>query len=136
MLRFAVQIKWLVSIWKAKLGWNGLIFLITFNPFKENLPQKQPSEVFHKKAVLKNFAIFTGKHLCWSLFNKVGNTYYKGHLQRLLLLSITKTAVYWFAWLGAYNHNCFQRVGSQQWLQKWQWLQTFWRQWLTCSKDA
>ena len=30
--------------------------------------QKQPSEVFYKKAVLKNFAIFTGKHLCWSLF--------------------------------------------------------------------
>ena len=23
------------------------------------------------EAVLKNFAIFTGKHLCWSLFNKV-----------------------------------------------------------------
>ena len=28
--------------------------------------------VLWKKAVLKNFAIFTGKHLCWSLFfNKV-----------------------------------------------------------------
>ena len=25
-------------------------------------------KVFHKKAVLKNFAIFTGKHLCWNLF--------------------------------------------------------------------
>ena len=24
--------------------------------------------MFHKKAVLKNFAIFTGKHLCWNLF--------------------------------------------------------------------
>ena len=30
--------------------------------------QKQPLEVFYEKAVLKNFAIFTGKHLCWSLF--------------------------------------------------------------------
>ena len=30
--------------------------------------QKQPSEMFYKKAVLKNFAIFTGKHLWWSLF--------------------------------------------------------------------
>ena len=28
---------------------------------------KQPPEVFYKKAVLKNFAIFTGKELCWSL---------------------------------------------------------------------
>ena len=25
-------------------------------------------EVFHKKAILKNFVIFTGKHLCWGLF--------------------------------------------------------------------
>ena len=25
-------------------------------------------EVFYKKTVLKNFAIFIGKHLCWSLF--------------------------------------------------------------------
>ena len=30
--------------------------------------QKQPPGVFCKKAVLKNFAMSTGKHLCWSLF--------------------------------------------------------------------
>ena len=30
--------------------------------------EKQPPEVFYKKAILKNLAIFTGKHLCWSLF--------------------------------------------------------------------
>ena len=30
--------------------------------------QKQPSEMFYKKAVLNNFAIFTAKHLNWSLF--------------------------------------------------------------------
>ena len=30
--------------------------------------QKQPPEVLYKKAALKNFAIFAGKHLCWSLF--------------------------------------------------------------------
>ena len=34
--------------------------------------QKQPPEVFCKKDVLRNFAKFTGKHLCQSLFfNKV-----------------------------------------------------------------
>ena len=34
--------------------------------------QKQPPKVFYKKDVLKNFAKFTGKHLCQSLFfNKV-----------------------------------------------------------------
>ena len=36
------------------------------------LVQKQPPEVFCKKVVLKNFAKFTGKRLCQSLFfNKV-----------------------------------------------------------------
>ena len=31
--------------------------------------QKQPPEVmFYKKVVFKLFTIFTGKHLCWSLF--------------------------------------------------------------------
>ena len=30
--------------------------------------QKQPPKVFCKKDVLKNFAKFTGKHLCQSLF--------------------------------------------------------------------
>ena len=30
--------------------------------------QKLPRKVFYKKAVLKNFATVTGKHLCWSLF--------------------------------------------------------------------
>ena len=34
--------------------------------------QQQPPEVFYKKCVLKNFAKFTGKHLCQNLFiNKV-----------------------------------------------------------------
>ena len=37
-----------------------------------NYSQKQPPEVFYKKGALKNFAKFTGKHLCQSLFlNKV-----------------------------------------------------------------
>ena len=30
--------------------------------------EKQPPEAFYKKAGLKNFPIFTEKHLCWSLF--------------------------------------------------------------------
>ena len=33
-----------------------------------NYRQKQPPKVFYKKAVLKNFAMFTGKHLCWTFF--------------------------------------------------------------------
>ena len=31
--------------------------------------QKQPLEIIYKKAVFRNFAIFTRKHLCWSLFS-------------------------------------------------------------------
>ena len=37
-----------------------MAILITFK-------KKQPTELFYKKVVLKNFAIFTWKHLCWSL---------------------------------------------------------------------
>ena len=42
-----------------------------FIPYHDNGSQKQPPEVFYKKAILKNFAMFTGKHLCESLLNKV-----------------------------------------------------------------
>ena len=35
------------------------------------LKQKQPSEVFYKKTVLKNFTIFTEKSALEFLFNKV-----------------------------------------------------------------
>ena len=50
--------------------------------YDNNSTQKQPPETFYKNAVLKNFAIFTGKHLCWSFFfNKVaglqGNNFIK-----------------------------------------------------------
>ena len=34
--------------------------------FRSYLFQKQPPEVFYKKVVLKNFAIFTREQLCWS----------------------------------------------------------------------
>ena len=34
--------------------------------------EKKPPEVFYKKGFPKNFAIFTGKHLCWNhFFNSV-----------------------------------------------------------------
>ena len=32
------------------------------------LRQMQPPDLFYKKVVLENFATFTGKHLCYSLF--------------------------------------------------------------------
>ena len=40
--------------------------------FKYFMRQKQPPEVFYENGVIKNFAKFTGKHMCQSLFfNKV-----------------------------------------------------------------
>ena len=42
--------------------------LLRFTILYSSYQQKQPPDVFCKKAALKNFAIFTGKHLCWSLF--------------------------------------------------------------------
>ena len=53
--------------------------------------QKQPPEVFRKKGVLKNFAIFTRKHLCWSLFGVFGVNFIKKRLQhRYFPVNITK----------------------------------------------
>ena len=49
-------------------------FLFVPNSIKLNgwFVQRQPPEVFYKKGVLRNFAKFTGKHLCQSLFfNKI-----------------------------------------------------------------
>ena len=49
--------------------------------------QKQPLDVFYKKAVPKNFAMLIIKHLCWRpVFNKVGGfqvcSFIKKKLQR------------------------------------------------------
>ena len=53
--------------------------------------QKQSTEVFRKKRVLKNFAIFTRKHLCWSLFGVFGVNIIKKALQhRCFPVNITK----------------------------------------------
>ena len=52
---------------------------------------KQPPEVFRKKGVLKNFTIFTGKHLCWSLFGVFGVNFIKKRLQHIYFpVNITK----------------------------------------------
>ena len=60
-----------------------------------------------KKAVLKNFALFTGKHLCWSLLLRFAtllkraceyceifkNIYFEEHLRMAASVS------YWNMWL-------------------------------------
>ena len=50
------------------LAWNIFLILTPYNSRKESSRQ----ELFCKKAVIRNFTKFTGKHLCQSLFfNKV-----------------------------------------------------------------
>ena len=60
-----------------------LVFLL--NPFRSSL-----SQMFFKVSVLKNFAVFTGKHLWLSLFNKVASIIKKGLHCRCFLVNITK----------------------------------------------
>ena len=51
------SIKYLLGFWEGSKYASRAIYL-----------QKQPREVFYKKTLLKKFAIFTDKSLCWSLF--------------------------------------------------------------------
>ena len=47
------------------LAWNRLKGFFVYH---KDMKNKQPQEKFYKKAALKDYTIFTGKHLCWSLF--------------------------------------------------------------------
>ena len=52
---------------RAPIYWNGFRVQQVVKSIRSSLP-----EVISKKGVLKNFAKFTGKHLCQNLFfNKV-----------------------------------------------------------------
>ena len=57
------------------------------------------TKFFMEKAVLKNFAVFTGKHLCWSLFfNKVASlkTFIKKRFRhRCFHVNIPKLHLFW-----------------------------------------
>ena len=56
---------------KLKINLSTLLFTIDIFKVRET-QEKQPPEPFYKKGVLRNFAKFTGKHLCQTLFfNKV-----------------------------------------------------------------
>ena len=75
---FTENLRWLLldfcsgkHFFSAESGiycWQSHRFLLR-TPLKTLVkPQKQPRELFCKKGVLRNFANFTGKHRCWSLF--------------------------------------------------------------------
>ena len=52
--------KAMMSRMDIEYSWRELMII--------SIPQKQLPEIFCKNGALKNFAIFTGKHQCWSLF--------------------------------------------------------------------
>ena len=80
--------------WRYQFEVN--INYIVFQPFSKTKQfQKQSSELFWKKGVLKNFANFTWKHLWWSLFNNVAglqdcNFIKKRFLYRCFLITVLK----------------------------------------------
>ena len=71
-------------------------------------------EVFCKKSILKNFVNFIGKHLCWSLLNKVAglSPILKNICQRLLLHYTRTTHCYLSVLLYIQHippqHHCYQ----------------------------
>ena len=76
IVKFSFSSNWL---WPRKCGssllkrgyhhrWIPVNFV---KKWREIVFRSSHREVNCKKGILKNFAKFTGKHLCWSLFNKV-----------------------------------------------------------------
>ena len=50
----------------------------------KNFLRSRRSQRFLQKTVLKNFAIFTGKHLCWSFFNIVAGVKTCSFIKKIL----------------------------------------------------
>ena len=76
--------------------------------------QKPPAgwSCYVKKGVLKNFINFIGKHMCWSLFNKVAGLtpILKNICQQLLLHCTRTTLCYFFVLLYIQHlphHHCY-----------------------------
>ena len=62
---------------KIDLDLEFFFFFFFFRAFisviiVKDFHEEATGQVLYKKVVLKNFAIFTGKHLCWSLINLKG----------------------------------------------------------------
>ena len=81
---------------KVNSGCYGAISLSGTHIFYRNFrfqKLQQPPEMSYEKAVLKNFATFTEKYLCWSLFLiklQAGNFIKKRLQHRCFLVNIAK----------------------------------------------
>ena len=52
-----------------------------YHQIKVHTLKKQPHDAFYEKTVLNNFALFTGKHHCWSFFSSEVKNFIKKRLQ-------------------------------------------------------
>ena len=68
---FGVRSEHHIDVLNAKSVGSAIYRKDNFFLGSSNEAQKKPPEVFYKKAILKNSTIFTGKHLCRSLFSSV-----------------------------------------------------------------
>ena len=57
---------WCLYCWPVLIAFNTFTWCFDFRVWL--CFQPQPSEVLYEEAVLRYFVMFTGKHLCWSLF--------------------------------------------------------------------
>ena len=67
---------------KARLLWIGHFEIIS--------DKKSGLQMFFKTGDLKNSAIFTRKHLCWSLFNEVALKFFIKKRQKYFPVNIAK----------------------------------------------
>ena len=58
---------------------NSVTFVTVYRDFNYSLSRSSHPEVFFKKGVLRNFAKFTGKHLCQSHFFNKDVGHWPGH---------------------------------------------------------
>ena len=73
--------------------------------------QKQPSEVFYIKGVLRNFTKFTGKHLCQSLFlNKVAGLRHRCFPANFVKFPRTPFFTEYLWWLLLANYRTLIRI--------------------------
>ena len=85
---------------RAVMGWKWLTIFVKNFIIDASQGKSSHRRCYIKKVVLRNFAIFTGKHLCWSLF--------------LIKLKASHAKV-WFQWgLQLYSKETLTQVFSYE----------------------
>ena len=82
--------------------------------------KKQPVEVFYKNAVLKNFTIFMGKHLCENFKNTYFEEFLHTAASELTLWSDCSELCFWIAFktiLTQYYCKKYQLLSNQSFKQ-------------------